>query len=420
MAGKANISRRAFLSGSAAVGVAAVAGGIGGVAIATAAETKPPKLVVPGYVPFDGPHQAGIVTPARVQTSAIFVALDAVVSSKPELATTFAEITRRSRLVTGGWAPEAGDPLYPPPESGIVGGAIGPSDLTITFGFGASLFDDRFGLGGQRPRQLTRMPSFPNDRLQPALSHGDLMVQICAADDASCIHALRYLMAGTRGSLVVRWMISGFQQRPGGVDVGGTEATGRNLLGFKDGTANPKASDTSLMDELVWVAPEPGRARLGGRRHVHGRPSDPDVRRALGPHRARRAASGHRPDQADRRPAGDGPRGRRPGLPDGSIRRTDRARCPHPPCQSTDASDPAEPHPSSWVFVQPRLRRCRVARRRLMFACFQQDLERGFVTVQNRLHGEALSEYIQPIGGGYFFAPPGTTPDGIIGGSLLA
>ncbi len=43
----------------------------------------------------------------------------------------------------------------------------------------------------------------------------------------------------------------------------------------------------------------------------------------------------------------------------------------------------------------------------LLFQCFQRDLDKGFVTVQQRLDGEALEEYIKPFGGGYFFALPG-------------
>ncbi len=43
----------------------------------------------------------------------------------------------------------------------------------------------------------------------------------------------------------------------------------------------------------------------------------------------------------------------------------------------------------------------------LLFACFQADLNAGFITVQNRLSGESLEEYIRPIGGGYVFARPG-------------
>ncbi len=43
----------------------------------------------------------------------------------------------------------------------------------------------------------------------------------------------------------------------------------------------------------------------------------------------------------------------------------------------------------------------------LLFVCYQADLEQGFLTVQKRLNGEALEEYIKPIGGGYFFVLPG-------------
>jgi len=46
----------------------------------------------------------------------------------------------------------------------------------------------------------------------------------------------------------------------------------------------------------------------------------------------------------------------------------------------------------------------------LLFQSVQRDLEAGFAAVQNRLNGEALEEYITPVGGGYFFALPGV-PD---------
>jgi len=57
----------------------------------------------------------------------------------------------------------------------------------------------------------------------------------------------------------------------------------------------------------------------------------------------------------------------------------------------------------------------------LLFVCFQRSLADGFLTVQQRLNGEALEEYIKPVGGGFFFALPGvTSPDGYLGETLLS
>jgi len=417
-----NVSRRAFLTGSAAVGAAAVVGGLGGVAIAAAApEERGPRITIPGYIPFGGDHQAGIVSPARPQTAAMFVALDAVVGSRPELITTLAELTTRIRRLADGWAPEAGDQLFPPPDSGILGASVGPSDLTITVAFGASLFDDRFGLTSKRPTQLTKMPFFPNDRLQPALSHGDLMLQICATDEASCVHALRYLMAGSRSSLVVKWLIHGFQQRPGGgLETGGTTATPRNLLGFKDGTANPAATDPAVMDDIVWVGNDDGEPdwTVGGT-YMVVRPIRMFVERW-----DRTALSEQE---------GIIGRTKRTGAPLGLAREHDD------PDYASDPKGDRIPVDAHIRLANPRTpgsERSRILRRGysysrgfdeaglldegLMFVCFQRDLEAGFVTVQDRLSGEPLEEYIQTVGGGYFFVPPGVrTSDGILGGSLF-
>ena len=64
-------------------------------------------------------------------------------------------------------------------------------------------------------------------------------------------YALRQLMRRTRGVFTLQWMLEGFNTIQG--DFGAGFAPGRNLLGFKDGTANPDATDAKRMDDIVWV-----------------------------------------------------------------------------------------------------------------------------------------------------------------------
>ncbi|WP_052710788.1 Dyp-type peroxidase domain-containing protein [Pseudofrankia sp. DC12] len=109
-------------------------------------------------------------------------------------------LTGRTRfLATGGVPPNDGISA-PPADSGVLGPAITGTGLTVTVGVGASLFDDRFGLGSARPRRLTTMPTFPNDSLDRAQCDGDLVVQICADAPDVPLHAIRDLGVGVRST----------------------------------------------------------------------------------------------------------------------------------------------------------------------------------------------------------------------------
>ena len=132
-----------------------------------------------------------------------------------------------------------------------------PADgLTVTLSAGSTLFDDRYGLAAGKPLKLKPMTTFPNDSPEAAWLHGDLLVQLCANHPDTIHHAIRDIAKHTRGGMQLRWKIEGYNSppRPSG--------TGRNLLGFKDGTANPAGT---LASDLVWVddPAEPAWARNG-------------------------------------------------------------------------------------------------------------------------------------------------------------
>ncbi len=75
------------------------------------------------------------------------------------------------------------------PTLGSSGLSVVPDGLTVTVGVGASLFDDRFGLGHRRPAGLTPMKVFPNDQLDPAQCGGDLILQLSAGSADTVLHA---------------------------------------------------------------------------------------------------------------------------------------------------------------------------------------------------------------------------------------
>ena len=149
----------------------------------------------------------------------------------------------------------------PPEDSGTLGPVNAPDSLAVTIGFGASLFDHRYGLGRLRPRALTPMPTFAVDDLDPAQSHGDVMLQICANQRDTVVHTVREIMRTVRGAFQLRWTIDGFSS----ADRGPTpKSNARNLFAFRDGTANPDVTDQALMNRLVWTGSEEPSWAVGG------------------------------------------------------------------------------------------------------------------------------------------------------------
>ncbi len=400
-------SRRRLLKGVGALGGAlALAGGCP-VAHAAKPQSAPGTLSPDARMetqPFYGPHQAGILTPQ--QASMMLVAFDVLASDKSELERLFRLLTQRiAFLTTGGPAPDTPNPRLPPMDSGILGAFIAPDNLTMTVSLGASLFDDRFGLTAQKPKSLQKMVRFPNDSLDAALCHGDLLIQICANTQDTVIHALRDLIKHTPDLLSVRWKREGFISDHAARSKG--KETPVNLLGFKDGTANPNSQDAPLMDSVVWVTADQGEPAwaVGGsyqavriiQFHVEFWDRTPlkEQQTIFGRDKHSGAPLGMKNEHDVPDYASD---------PDGNVIALDsHIRLANPRTKETQSNLMLRRGYSYSLGVTNSGQ----LDMGLLFVCFQHDLEQGFLTVQKRLNGEALEEYIKPVGGGYFFALPG-------------
>ena len=251
------MSRRGFLTATGAVGAVAAAG-IGGFTIgrATAQEAAagPAAALRPGLggEPFHGTHQAGIATPQ--QDRLLFAAFDLTTTNRADLERLLRAWTDAAARLTAGLdvADPSPNPQAPPTDTGEAAG-LDPAHLTLTFGFGPTLFTtagvDRFGLASKRPAALVDMPRFPGDELDPARSGGDLCVQACSNDPQVAYHAIRNLTRLARGIAVIRWTQEGFGRTSSTTS---EQTTPRNLMGFKDGTNNLRSDDPGF-DDQVWV-----------------------------------------------------------------------------------------------------------------------------------------------------------------------
>lgn len=363
-----------------------------------------------------GMHQAGVTTPH--QPFGIMCAFDLVINHVEQLESYLRVLTSRIEFLTQGGELKDVNPQFPPEESGLLGKQLPADGLTITVSVGASLFDKRFGLAPYKPKHLQEMPNFPNDKLQKEWCDGDISIQICAFSPETCQNALRDILKNTVKYAVIRWTIDGWLPK----SASGSAA--RNLLGYKDGTANPDVSDPQVANQVLWTGvasnslDEPAWAKNGSYQAVR------IIRQFV--------------EFWDRTPLQEQDsifgREKYSGAPIGMKDEHDI------PNYQADPDGKVIPKDSHIRLANPRdpefLKRHQLFRRPfnyslglaksnqlnvgLILIMYQANLSDGFVFVQNLLNGEPLEEYISPFGGGYFFTLPGMQRGEFIGQGLLS
>lgn len=423
---QSGLSRRKLI-GAAGLGALAVGAG-GGYAVGRQGEENAAGVADPDAkpIPFEGVHQAGIVTPA--QDRLYFVALDLTTEERADLVSLLKDWTAAARQMTQGndvgeFGAVSGSPFAPPEDTGEALG-LPPSGLTITVGFGRSLFVDdkgkaRFGLDGKLPDRLKELPAFSGDELDPAISNGDLAIQACANDPQVAVHAVRNLVRIAFGRASVRYSQMGFGRTS---STSTAQVTARNLLGFKDGTNNIKVEEKKDVQDFVWVSEDDGpdwlvggsylvtrkinmrieiwdREPLEGQENIIGR-----AKGSGGP-----LSGGDEFDQLDFTQKND--RGA------AVIDMKSHVRLAHP-----DFNEGAKLLRRGYNFVDGSDGLGQLSAG-LFFIAYQRDPEKQFVQVQRSLAGsqnDLLNEYIVHVSSGLFACPPGVGPKGYWGEGLFA
>ncbi|THV28428.1 Dyp-type peroxidase [Glycomyces paridis] len=250
--GEATVTRRTAL---AAATITAAVGAGAGMAVASGMRGgEAAEDTGSGVEPFYGNRQSGIATPA--QDHALFAAFDLAAADLSGAALDAAAVAANLERLLEDWSAVAAALASgeTPPKAAVdgadqfdaeaVAAGLAPARLTVTFGIGPAVFA-KAGLEAAQPSKLVALPEFGGDRLNPAWSGGDLLVQVCGDDRQVVSNAFLELRKRAVGAASLSWVQQGFSSAPEG-------GTPRNLMGFKDGSANP-AAGSAAFDERVWA-----------------------------------------------------------------------------------------------------------------------------------------------------------------------
>lgn len=414
------VTRRSMLlgGGGAALGLAATAAGGYAVGHTVAPDEASASSDV---VPFDGPRQAGIATPAQARL--VFASFDVVSDKASDLSELLAVWTDAARKMTLGHpiGPIEGPSEVPPVDTGEATG-LPPSALTLTVGVGPTLFtkngEDRLGLAARTPSRLRPLPALPGDVLDPARTGGDLCVQACADDPQVAFHAVRNLLRVGRGIVELRWLQLGFA---GNTRTTTDGPTPRNLMGFKDGTRNLRVEDSGELDRFVWVGDEEPQAWFRGGTYVVARRIRMlieswdrdhlgDQENVIGRFKGSGAPlTGTRefdePDFEAKRQDGE------PVIPaDAHIR-----------LAAPEANGGMRMLRRGYAYTDGIDPRTGLLDAGLFFIAFLKDPDKQFIAIQRKLGlQDGLMEYLQHTGGGIWAILPGAQPGQNLGSGLFA
>ncbi|HZT97382.1 MAG TPA: iron uptake transporter deferrochelatase/peroxidase subunit [Chloroflexota bacterium] len=371
-------------------------------------------------IPFYGDHQAGIATEA--QNYLCFAAFDLAAQTALDIAHLLRMWSQAAALMSAGQQVRGTNTVQAdaPEDTGEAFG-LPAANLTVTFGFGPSMFQidgqDRFGLMSRQPEALRALPAFPGDALDPSISDGDVCIQACADDPQIAFHAVHNLWRLALGAVSMRWMQMGFGRT---ATTSSRQASARNLMGFKDGTDNIRGDDAAAMKRFVWSGSEAPAWMQGGTYVVCRRiliflePWDlsslHDQEATFGRRKASGAPlSGRKEyDPPDLKAIGaDG----KPVIPtDAHIRLASPSynrgeRILRRGYSFNDVSGSGTRAPNSGLF----------------FICFQRNPRAQFARIQSRLAlSDHLSQFVEHTGSALFAVPPGAAVGSFVGASLLS
>ncbi len=431
------LSRRGLLGlvGASAATLGLGAGGAAGVAIDRGIASGVLGASSSNSYPFFGQYQSGIITPAQDRLH--FAAFDISGNSRSELQELLEDWSYAANRMMAGLAASASgsgsadarsdtnlrDSYDAPPDDTGEALDLPPAGLTITFGFGPSLFDRRFGLAARRPEALIDLPHFAGDALIDTLVGGDLCIQACSDDPQVAVHAIRNLSRIAFGRASVRWSQLGFGRTSSTTRA---QTTPRNLFGFKDGTANVRAEDTTEIERTVWVGAD-DNARGGGAASWMTGGSylvTRTIRMTI--ETWDRASLREQENVVGRAKVSGAPLsgGTEFSPPDFVATGSDSTPLIAPPSHLRNAH-PAQNGGASilrrgYNFVDGHdgLGRLNAG---LFFICFQRDPRTQFVPIQQNLaRHDSLNEYTSHVGSGIFAVPPGAREGAPIGAGLFS